>query len=70
MTSGPLHTVRPDDDVEAVMRTMKTQQVRRIPVTEGDRIVGIIAQADIAIDGEGDRETGDVVEKISERGRH
>lgn len=69
MTSGRLHTVRPDDDVDDVLRTMKAEQVRRIPVTENDRIVGIIAQADIAINGEGDRETGDVVEKISEPGR-
>jgi predicted transcriptional regulator len=69
MTSGRLHTVRPDDDVDDVLRTMKAEQVRRIPVTEDDRIVGIIAQADIAINGKGDRETGDVVEKISEPGR-
>lgn len=69
MTSGRLHTVRPDDDVDDVMRAMKSEQVRRIPVTEGDRIVGIIAQADIATEGKGDRKTGDVVEKISEPGR-
>jgi CBS domain-containing protein len=69
MTTGRLHTVRLDDDVEEVMRTMKSEQVRRIPVTEGDRIVGIIAQADIATGGTGDKDTGDVVEKISEPGR-
>jgi CBS domain-containing protein len=69
MTSDRLHTARPDDDVDDVMRTMKAEKVRRIPVTEGDRIVGIIAQADIATEGAGDRKTGDVVEKISEPGR-
>jgi CBS domain-containing protein len=69
MTSGRLHTVGPEDDVNDVMRTMKAEQVRRIPVTEGDRIVGIIAQADIATDGKGDKHTGEVVEKISESGR-
>jgi CBS domain-containing protein len=68
MTSGRLHTVRPDDDVNDVMKAMKSEQVRRIPVTENDRIVGIIAQADIATDGKGDRQTGDMVEKISEPG--
>jgi predicted transcriptional regulator len=50
------------------MKAMKSEQVRRIPVTENDRIVGIIAQADIATEGKGDRQTGDVVEKISEPG--
>jgi CBS domain-containing protein len=69
MTSGRLHTVGADDDVDDVMRRMKTEQVRRIPVTDGDRIIGIIAQADIATQGASDRKTGDVVEKISEPSR-
>ena len=69
MSSDRMHTVRPDDDVDSVMRTMKSEQVRRVPVVEGDRVVGIIAQADIATEGKGDRKTGDVVEKISEPGR-
>lgn len=64
MSSG-LSTVSPDDDVDRVMDLMKREQVRRIPVVEGDRLVGIIAQADVARDV-GDRKTGDVVEKISE----
>ena len=65
MSSG-LATVNPDDDVNRVMDLMKREQVRRIPVVEGDRLVGIIAQADIATDLGSDRKTGDVVEKISE----
>jgi CBS domain-containing protein len=63
MSSG-LATVRPDDDVERVTELMKSEQVRRIPVVEGDRLVGIIAQADVAREGR-DKKTGDVVEKIS-----
>ena len=63
MSSG-LATVRPDDDVERVTELMKSEQVRRIPVCEGDRLVGIIAQADVAREGR-DKKTGDVVEKIS-----
>jgi CBS domain-containing protein len=72
MSSGTIASVSPDDDVRDVLERMKAEQVRRIPVCEGDRIVGIIAQADIATQGVGDRKTGDVVEKISEpsaRGR-
>ena len=64
MSSG-LATVRPDDDVDRVTELMKREQVRRIPVVEDDRLVGIIAQADVAREGR-DRKTGDVVEKISE----
>jgi len=69
MTDGRMHTVSPDDDVDSVMRTMKSEQVRRVPVCEGERLVGMIAQADIARDGASDREAGDVVEKISEPDR-
>ena len=68
MSSG-IATVGPDDDVNRVMEVMKSQQVRRIPVVEGDRLVGIIAQADVATDVHSDKKTGDLVEKISEPGR-
>ncbi len=67
MSSG-LKTVGPDDDVTRVTELMKTEQVRRIPVCEGEKLVGIIAQADVAREGS-DRKTGDVVQKISEPGR-
>ena len=68
--SSSLKTVGPDDDLNRVTELMKAEQVRRIPVCEGDRLVGIIAQADVAREGR-DSKTGDVVEKISEptRGR-
>jgi CBS domain-containing protein len=49
MTAGPLNTVTPHTDVTEVMEQMERDQVRRILVTEGDRLVGIIAQADLAL---------------------
>jgi CBS domain-containing protein len=71
MSDERLVTVRPDADITEVMDRMKTEQVRRIPVVEDDRIVGIIAQADLATEGPGDSEVGEVVERISEPGgRH
>jgi CBS domain-containing protein len=66
MTSDHLFRVEPDDDVDSVMSTMKSKQVRRIPVVENDRIVGMIAQADIARGAADDAKTGEVVERISE----
>jgi len=68
MTTGRLHTVAPDDDVKDVLQAMKSEQVRRIPVVEGHRLVGIIAQADIATENIGDSEKSEVVERISEPG--
>ncbi|HEY8470760.1 MAG TPA: CBS domain-containing protein, partial [Longimicrobiales bacterium] len=49
MTSDRIDTVRPDTDVDEVVRLMERDQIRRIPVVdEGQRLVGIIAQADLA----------------------
>ena len=59
-----LVTVSPDDDVNTALSRMAESQVRRIPIVEGDRLVGIVAQADIARLGS-DAKTGEVVEEIS-----
>ncbi|MCU1583885.1 MAG: putative signal transduction protein with domain [Microbacteriaceae bacterium] len=41
-------TVGADDDVHEALRTMKSHQVRRLPVIDGHEMVGIISQADVA----------------------
>lgn len=44
-----LFTVRPDDDVETAVETMKTRLVRRLPVVDREgNIVGIVAPSDLA----------------------
>lgn len=66
--SDRLAKASPDDDVERVLETMQREQVRRIPVVgDDDRLIGIIAQADIAVDvGPGQpREVQETVEEIS-----
>lgn len=64
--------VGPDDDVDEVMQRMRRDQIRRVAVVEdGDRLIGIIAQADLAVKV-GNREAEEVektVEKISEPAR-
>ena len=67
LMSSDLITARPDDDVNRIMNQMKSEQVRRIPVVDDEnRVIGIIAQADIALEGPGDRKVGEFVERISE----
>jgi CBS domain-containing protein len=65
VASTKLETVSPDDDLGTALQRMASAQVRRLPVVEGDRLVGVVAQADVARRGE-DRETGQVVEQISQ----
>jgi CBS domain-containing protein len=48
MSKKTLVTASPDEDIDSVMRKMQERQVRRIPVVEGEKLVGIIAQADVA----------------------
>lgn len=50
MTTDALDVVRADADISEVISKMETDQVRRIPVVaDGSRLVGIIAQADLAV---------------------
>lgn len=68
MTSNPA-VCRQDDDVEKALALMAERQVRRMPVVdESGRLRGIIAQADIATRINRDKQTGELVEAISEPG--
>ncbi len=65
MTSR-LVTVDPEQDLDEALRLMAEHQVRRLPVVEEDgKIVGIVAQADVA-KHTSDEQTGDVVQQISQ----
>jgi len=64
IASRDVVTVSPDEDLDRALQLLAQHQVRRLPVVEGDRLVGIVAQADVARTGK-DRETGEVVEQIS-----
>jgi CBS domain-containing protein len=62
----PVAECSPDDDLDQALQVMERRQVRRIPVTDNSgRIVGIIAQADIALRMRESRKTAEMVEEIS-----
>jgi CBS domain-containing protein len=65
IASTDLVTVDPEQDLDEALRLMASNQVRRLPVVEEDgRLVGVVAQADVAKHAS-DEQTGEVVEKIS-----
>lgn len=65
MTENPV-SVDPDDDISEVVTVMEDYQVRRVPVVDTSKsVIGIIAQADIALRSGDDKLTGEVVEEIS-----
>jgi CBS domain-containing protein len=66
MTRNPV-TCRPDDKLQRALQLMAENQVRRIPVVDEDgRIIGIIAQADMATRIGEPTKTAEVVREISE----
>jgi CBS domain-containing protein len=65
LASRDLVTIDPQQDLDEGLRLMARHQVRRLPVVEEDgKLVGILAQADVARTGD-DAKTGEVVEEIS-----
>lgn len=55
----------PDESLEAALEQMAYRQVRRLPVIEDDRVVGILAQADVVHEVK-DKKIGQLIEEISE----
>ena len=65
--SQDLISVEADKDLEEAVQLMARHQVRRLPVVENGRLVGIVAQADVALAlRENEQKTGELVEAISE----
>jgi CBS domain-containing protein len=68
VASKQLVTIDPQQDLSEALRMMAKHQVRRLPVVQEDgRLVGVVAQADIAREAD-DSDTGRLVEEISESG--
>ena len=65
VASREIVTVHADDDLSEALRLMATQQVRRLPVVdENNRLVGVLAQADLAAAAK-EKSVGEMVEEIS-----
>ena len=60
-------TCRADDDVQKALDAMAEHQLRRIPVVDNDnKVVGIIAQADVATRVNQPEKTAEMVKEISQ----
>jgi CBS domain-containing protein len=65
VASTDLVTIDPQQDLDEALRLMASNQVRRLPVVAEDgRLVGVLAQADVAREAK-DKQTGQLVEEIS-----
>jgi CBS domain-containing protein len=65
VASKQVVTIDPQQDLDEALRVMAKHRVRRLAVLEEDgKLVGVVAQADIAREGD-DMQTGKLVEEIS-----
>lgn len=65
LADGVPITISTDDSVEDALKAMSENQVRRLPVLDGDKkLAGIVSQADIAKEAD-DHKVGDLVAAIS-----
>lgn len=73
-TQGPVQSVlspdlvvaTPDMSTADAAKLMAEHQVRRLPVVDGDRLVGIVSIGDLAVKEGKDSRVGDTLEDISE----
>ena len=66
VASKKVVTIDPQQDLDEALRIMAKHQVRRLAVVEEDgKLVGVVAQADVAREGD-EKQTGKLVEEISE----
>ncbi len=68
--SKPVHSVTPDTDVHQASDLMAQQQVRRLPVEDNGRLVGIVALGDMAVEQIHINEAGDALSDISQGVHH
>jgi CBS domain-containing protein len=64
LAQGEVVTIGADDDATEILRTMTSHKVRRLPVIDGHRLVGVVALADVARNLP-DPQAGDLLEALS-----
>jgi CBS domain-containing protein len=62
IASGDLTTLAPDASIDEALKTMREGKVRRLPVMEDDKPVGIVSLGDLAIEREPKSALGEISE--------
>lgn len=64
--SKNLITINPEDSTEDAVRLMARHQIRRLPVVQGDKLIGIVALGDLAVNHLTDDQAKEALTEISE----
>jgi CBS domain-containing protein len=65
IASHDLVTVEAQQDLDEALALMARHKVRRLPVLQEGRLVGMLAQADVALEAK-EKKVGEMVEQISQ----
>ncbi len=65
IASHEMVTVEPEQELDEALALMARHKVRRLPVLEEGRLVGMLAQADVALEAN-EKNVGEMVEQISQ----
>ena len=65
VASRQLVTADPDQDLDEALALMASHRVRRLPVVEAGKLVGVLAQADVALEAK-EKRAGEMLEEISQ----
>jgi CBS domain-containing protein len=66
IVTGSVITASPDMSTREAAELMSEHQVRRLPVVENERLVGIVSIGDLAVKEGKDKRVGDTLQDISE----
>ena len=66
IVSGDVVTARPDMSTKEAAELMSEHQIRRLPVVENDRLVGIVSIGDLAVKEGNEKRMGDALHDISQ----
>jgi CBS domain-containing protein len=69
-TTRGLITVSPDASVSEARELMRDAKIKRLPVVEGDALVGVVSLGDLAQGSDASREVGEAVRDIFEPSAH
>lgn len=64
--SAALVTIAPDRNAEEAADLMATHQIRRLPVVDQGRLIGVVALGDLALTEQMKQEAGEALSEISE----
>ena len=59
-SAGELATIGPDTSIDQAVQLMRSKAVRRLPVVENDRAVGIVSIGDLAMERDDDSALADI----------